>query len=357
MQTCKKCFREIGEYPFCPYCGASQGSNLLTLEQIYSEWSTLYFRKVGRKSREGYENAWRTLRFLEQYAMSDIKISDYQLAMDTLQNKSRSLQNKLLLLIGQLCKYAVTVHRLDVINPSPYLILDGVQPKSREIFSDEEISRLFLYAQANERFSCTAREVLILIFTGLRPEELFGVEKNDVSLQYHFLFTWGSKTDAGKERIIPLIPQIMPYVFSFYFARGQENYLITSPRGYRVRIDNWRNRQFYPLMKELGINCADTPRRMVPYCCRHTYASLADRAGVDKDTIIKIVGHTSYKFTKRIYIHEKLPQLQAETNKIDRLVKQEITNNKEREGDVNGCRSGKTGNRRERPGIELSWRI
>ena len=110
-------------------------------------------------------------------------------------------------------------------------------------------------------------------------------------------------------------------------------------------------------MKELGINCADTPRRMVPYCCRHTYASLADRAGVDKDTIIKIVGHTSYKFTKRIYIHEKLPQLQAETNKIDRLVKQEITNNKEREGDVNGCRSGKTGNRRERPGIELSWRI
>lgn len=87
MQTCKKCFREIGEYPFCPYCGASQGSNLLTLEQIYSEWSTLYFRKVGRKSREGYENAWRTLHFLGQYAMSDIKISDYQLAMDTLQNK------------------------------------------------------------------------------------------------------------------------------------------------------------------------------------------------------------------------------------------------------------------------------
>lgn len=72
MRICKKCFREIGEYPFCPYCGASQKSNLLTLEQIYTEWSMLYFRKVGRKSREGYENAWRTLRFLGQSAMSDI---------------------------------------------------------------------------------------------------------------------------------------------------------------------------------------------------------------------------------------------------------------------------------------------
>ena len=69
MQTCKKCFREIGEYPFCPYCGASQGSNLLTLEQIYSEWSTLYFRKVGRKSREGYENAWTDAPLFGQYAI------------------------------------------------------------------------------------------------------------------------------------------------------------------------------------------------------------------------------------------------------------------------------------------------
>lgn len=42
--------------------------------------------------------------------------------------------------------------------------------------------------------------------------------------------------------------------------------------------------------------------------------------GCDKDTIIKIVGHTSYKFTKRVYIHEKLPQLAAEVQKIDQLV-------------------------------------
>lgn len=93
MRICKKCLREIKNYPFCPFCGASQNSNLLTLEQIYSEWSTLYFRKVGRKSREGYENAWRTLRFLGQCAMSDIKINDYQLAMDALQNKDYKITN------------------------------------------------------------------------------------------------------------------------------------------------------------------------------------------------------------------------------------------------------------------------
>lgn len=331
MCTCKKCFRNIGDYLFCPYCGAAQSGSFLTLEQIYKEWSGLYYRKVGKKGREGYENAWHTLHVLGQYAMRDISINDYQFVMDSLKNRSYSLQSKLLLLINQLCKYATNVHRMEVINPSPYLVLDGAAAKSREIFSDEEISRLFLYAQANERFSCTAREVLLLIFTGLRPEELFEVEKSDVSLQYHYLFTWGSKTDAGKDRIIPLISQIMPYVFSFYFTKGRENYLITSPRGYRVNIDNWRKRRFYPLMNELGINPADDPRRLVPYCCRHTYASLADRAGVDKDTITKIVGHTQFKFTKRVYIHEKLPQLEIETNKIDCLVRKEITKKKVKE--------------------------
>ena len=55
MCTCKKCFRNIGDYLFCPYCGAAQSGSFLTLEQIYKEWSGLYYRKVGKKGREGYE--------------------------------------------------------------------------------------------------------------------------------------------------------------------------------------------------------------------------------------------------------------------------------------------------------------
>ena len=338
MCVCKKCQQEIGEYRFCPYCGASQSNTFLTLEQIYQEWSSLYYRKVGRKGREGYENSWKTLRPWGHLAMQDITITDYQLAMDTLQNKSSSLQNKLLLLIGQLCKYAASVHHLEIITPANYLILDGIQAKSREIFSDEEIARLFWYAQKNEFFSCTAREVLLLIFTGLRPEELFSIEKCNVHLQQQYIFAPGSKTEAGKDRIIPLISQVMPYVCSFYFAPSRDNYLLTSPRGYRVNIVNWRQRRFYPLMEKLGINAADNPHRIVPYCCRHTYASLADRAGVDKDTLIKIIGHTQYKLTKRVYIHEKLPQLKFETDKIDSLVRNEITKKKEQEMQ-NGCSS------------------
>lgn len=323
MRICKKCSRDVGKFLFCPYCGTNQSSSSLTLGQIYLDWSELYYRKIGKKTREGYENAWNTLRMLERYEMLDITVHDYQAAMDKLTNKSRSLQNKLLLLIVQLCNYAAQVHRMDVVKPSPYLILDGIPSKSREIFSDEEISRLFFYANQSEKFSSTAREVLLLIFTGLRPEEFFAIQKADINLKERYIYSLGSKTEAGKERLIPLIAQVIPYA-TWFFHASKGDYLFTSPRGHRVRLNNWRRRDFYPLMTHLGINPPDAPHRIVPYSCRHTYASLADRAAVDKDTLIKLIGHTSYKFTKKTYIHEKLPQLAAEVNKIESLVQREI---------------------------------
>ena len=211
MRICKKCTRDVGTYLFCPHCGTNQSTSSLTLGQVYSDWSALYYRKIGKKTREGYENAWKTLRMLEHLEMLDITVHDYQAAMDKLTRKSRSLQNKLLLLIGQLCNYATEVHRMEVVKPSSYLVLDGIESKSREIFSDEEISRLFFYANQNEKFSCTAREVLLLVFTGLRPEEFFSIQKEDISLEDCYIFSAGSKTGAGRNRLIPLISQVMPY--------------------------------------------------------------------------------------------------------------------------------------------------
>lgn len=323
MRICKKCTRDIGTYLFCPYCGTNQSRSSMTLGQVYSDWSALYYRKIGKKTREGYENAWKTLRMLEHLEMLDITVHDYQAAMDKLTRKSKSLQHKLLLLIGQLCNYATEVYRMEVIKPSAYLVLDGIESKSREIFSDEEISRLFFYANQNEKFSCTAREVLLLVFTGLRPEEFFSILKDDINLEGCYIFSAGSKTGAGRNRIIPLIAQVIPYaIWFFYNSKG--NYLFTSPQGRRVRIDNWRERRFYPLMRELGITQPDNPHRLVPYSCRHTYASLADRAEVDKDTLIKMIGHASYKFTKKTYIHENLPQFAAEVKKLERLVQNEM---------------------------------
>ena len=74
MRICKKCTRDVGTYLFCPHCGTNQSTSSLTLGQVYSDWSALYYRKIGKKTREGYENAWKTLRMLEHLEMLDITV-------------------------------------------------------------------------------------------------------------------------------------------------------------------------------------------------------------------------------------------------------------------------------------------
>ena len=57
-------------------CGAAQNVNQVTLCEIYSDWRAVYFRKIGRKGKEGYENAWKTLSVLGQSQIQELTIQD-----------------------------------------------------------------------------------------------------------------------------------------------------------------------------------------------------------------------------------------------------------------------------------------
>lgn len=90
-------------------------------------------------------------------------------------------------------------------------MLDGYRNKSRLVFSDREIARLFSYIKANGKLTLDARVVMILIFTGLRPEDLFSVRKEDVHFGDKYFVAKGSKTEAGRDRLIPIVPITAPF--------------------------------------------------------------------------------------------------------------------------------------------------
>ena len=74
---------------------------------------------------------------------------------------------------------------------------------------------------------------------------------------------------------------------------------------------------------ELGINRPDQLTRkkeiqhITPYSARHTFATLAYRAGVDKNVLIRMIGHTNFKTTQKFYIHSELEIMLSEATKID----------------------------------------
>lgn len=50
--------------------------------------------------------------------------------------------------------------------------------------------------------------------------------------------------------------------------------------------------------------------------CRHTFATLLSNAEIDKEIIIKLTGHSSYKITSEKYIHKVLEDYRNAIDKI-----------------------------------------
>ena len=101
---------------------------------------------------------------------------------------------------------------------------------------------------------------------------------------------------------------------------------------------NWRNRKFYPFLEEIGIQpnpydengkrkpeFAGKLATYTPYTTRHTYASLCDRAGVNKDILKRAVGHMpKSKTLDEVYLHPKANQMIEAFDKANQLVKDEV---------------------------------
>jgi phage integrase family len=54
----------------------------------------------------------------------------------------------------------------------------------------------------------------------------------------------------------------------------------------------------------------------LPHDGRHTFASLADTAGMNKIAIKKIMGHASNDITEKVYTHKEVSELLANVNMI-----------------------------------------
>jgi integrase len=124
----------------------------------------------------------------------------------------------------------------------------------------------------------------------------------------------GKKTDAGKDRIVPIPSQVLDIVLErawipgtellfpmYHFSRKKEPDLIR----FKPMTDDYLNKSvFKPMAATLGI--ADGK---VPYSARHSYADmLKDASGSDKSKAA-LIGHSTYLFTQTHYQSDTVEEL------------------------------------------------
>jgi integrase len=192
----------------------------------------------------------------------------------------------------------------DIVNKNyaEFINLPKSEKEEKEIFSDLDIQKL----EKNDNNEWV-KTILILIYTGLRINEMLSLTKFSVDMDNHTL-VGGLKTEAGKNRTVPIHPKILKHIQ--YWLNKNGEYLICDDKGKRISDKKYREDFYYPSLDELKI------KQLNPHCCRHTCASLLHKAGADPKYIQAILGHKKYSFTADTYTHTNVEELKTAINKI-----------------------------------------
>ena len=273
----------------------------VTFSNIFDQWKEGKFEIVSNSAVNGYNAAYQTCVVLHDMKFVDIRTKHMQDILRTC-NKGHGTLRKIKVLYNQLFKFAM---ENDIVNKdySQYVeVGKNTEDSTRKAFTDKEIKRLF-EVKDNIKFVDT---ILIMIYTGLRIGELIILKPGDVDLENRTI-TGGIKTDAGKDRIIPISNKIFDMI-SIRVSQDFE-YLITRDNGKQFKYENYYKEKFTPIMEQLNF-------MHKPHDCRHTFATLMSNAGADTIALQKIIGHSSYQTTANIYTHKDIEQLKKAVDLI-----------------------------------------
>lgn len=261
----------------------------MTFKQVYDRWKAEHSREISPKTMRDYEWAFGICPQLHDMKVRKIMRSDYQAAIIKLEleGKSKGTCQKLRVLLGMLSRWALE-EGITINDPADSLNTTAKQKTVREIFLEAEIDAI-----KNSKLPA-ADIALILISCGCRPGELFKVP---LSSCFDDHFIGGSKTEAGRDRVIPIGPDgLEAYQRMRQAAIDKGGKLLVDGYKGSHSANNFGKREWKKLMEEIG------RPGTVPYCCRHTFVTRAIRAGVDLPVLEAIVGHVSRE-TTRIYTH------------------------------------------------------
>ena len=168
-----------------------------------------------------------------------------------------------------------------------YLRVKEYQKKSvRVVFSKEEIATVWQNISEPICQLC-----IVLLYTGLRIEELLKLKRENIYLEQGYIIA-GSKTKAGRNRMIPISERIMPI-----FVDKMQKKELKIPFSDTNFRKNWERL------------CLRFSVRHVPHECRHTFRSELDRLGANKVCIDRLMGHVSPSIGEDIYTHKTFEEL------------------------------------------------
>ena len=264
--------------------------------------------KIRKLSPKTIENYQKQLTYLQRYladehnttlieAVRSIHIKQFLAMMDEKGRKPQYI-NDLLKVFKTFFNYC---EKEGHIKTSPAASIRNMkQPKVVIMtFSENEIRGLLNHFSGRDFISIRNKTIIALLFdTGMRLAEVINLRSEQIHDEYILVHGKGNK-----ERLVPVSPFLAKQLLRYRTVRDSYFEDKRFPEGF-VFVSN-RGKQLTPEVigmflkqaaKEVGVN----PQvRVSPHTCRHTFAHLQLKNGLDLYSLSRLMGHENVAITQR----------------------------------------------------------
>lgn len=173
------------------------------------------------------------------------------------------------------------------------------QPKTIiKTFTEQEVKKLTEYYSGHTFMEVRNRLMLMTFFdTGIRVSELIDLKLSQVKDEYILIHGKGDK-----ERVVPKSPLLNKWMFKylntrenfFAYRRVPENVFLS--RNGRPMTTEAIHRVIKIAGKAVGVS---RDIRVSPHTCRHTFAQMQLKNGLDLYSLSRLMGHSNIYITQR----------------------------------------------------------
>lgn len=271
----------------------------ITFDEMYQLMANEHYAKIQKSSARNYESAYKYCVPLKNKEFRKIRLQDLQEIIYSIQRAKcgYATQHKCRQLMHNVYQYALKYEFVST-DYSKFLEIDKEPTSKKKPFNRRQLNRIRKLISENNTYAPWATIILMMCYSGVRPSEMISLKKCDVKLFQRFFIVRESKTEAGRNRVVPISRRTLPYFQMWMETEG--DYLITE-NSHKLTYHRFKN-LFDKVMKLAHV-------RHTPHECRHTCATWLDDAGANEVAIRKILGHSIPGITKGVYTHKNLHEL------------------------------------------------
>lgn len=270
----------------------------LTFEEIYESWVKTKENVFTKGNYNFYHSAYINSKSLHKMTFKEIRSGNIQDAIKKCE-KGDATKRKIKILCKQLYIYAMQNDIVSKDYSQFVTIVKTKEEKEKVPFTISEIKSVMNNIHKDYRYEVAA----ILLFTGMRVNELLKIKTENVNLDQNYMIG-GSKTKAGKKRIIPISKHIKPIIEKL--CKQDNEYLVVNHIDKKLPYSNFRD---WWIKRELVNHTIHETR--------HTFISIANTLKMNHIAIQRIVGHSPDGVTNKVYTHKDIDELLKEMNKFD----------------------------------------